>query len=176
LYELAFSGGSVAPLETQYQQAWNNASKRVSELTTERDRLVSSQITPLARTATTENVYTLASENKKLRDNQARLAQVERELAAAEDDKNLTLERLRQAQTDKETSAPGAIWNPTIARLLGNKNVQSGIRRGLEIERNDADAQGRPMNISEYAVVGTDPTTGDPIVSSVPNTRLFGGS
>jgi hypothetical protein len=42
----------------------------------------------------------------------------------------------------------------------------------MEIERDLSDAEGRPMNISEYAITGAD-ANGDPIVARVPNTRLL---
>jgi len=172
LYELAFQGGSVAPLETQYQNAWDKASKRVADLTKERDKLVAESITPRARMTTTEDVYTTGSEGAKLRDNQARMAKIDRELLAAQEDKEITLDHLRRAQADRESGAPGALWTPTIARLLSNPRIKTGIRRGIEIERDLADSEGRPMNLREYAVTGID-ENGDPIVSRVPNTRLL---
>lgn len=50
------------------------------------------------------------------------------------------------------TNVVGA--DPTMQRLLGNKDVQAGIPRGLRILQNEADANGTTFNPSDYGVTG----------------------
>lgn len=80
--------------------------------------------------------------------------------------------RLKQAQEDGTANAPGAVWSPRLQEFLDNPHVKKGLAEGWRRERDEALADGRPMNAREYAVVGTD-EAGDPIVGKVPNMRLL---
>lgn len=80
--------------------------------------------------------------------------------------------RLRRAQEDGTANAKGAVWSPELQILLDNPRLKAGLRKGWEIERDNANAEFRPIDAREYAIVGMD-ENGDPIVGSVPNMRLI---
>jgi len=66
----------------------------------------------------------------------------------------------------------GPIYNDHIARLTKNPRLRQGLRRGMETERNLADAEGRELDISDYAITGFN-KAGDPIMKPVPNTQML---
>jgi hypothetical protein len=68
--------------------------------------------------------------------------------------------------------AQGPVYDDHIAQLMENPNVKKGLRKGIDIERNLADAQNRKIDWSDYAVTGFD-SSGAPIVGKVPNMRVL---
>jgi hypothetical protein len=172
LYEKAFQGGSIAPLQKQFEDAFTESTKEVSDASTEVNRLLNRMTQLKGKAATTSDVYSAASNQQELRELQRQLDQAEAALNTAQGRKNSVLQVLRQAQADGSANAPGAIWSPRIQQFLDDPVTKPWIARGLKIQRLEALAKGEPFNPTEYAITGTD-EQGQPIVGKVPNMRLL---
>lgn len=68
--------------------------------------------------------------------------------------------------------AAGPIDSPRVQQFLGDPIIRSGIARGLEIQRLESLAAGRPFDPYDYAIMGFD-ASGAPILGPVPNMRLL---
>ncbi len=168
LYETAFEGGSIAPLEKQFEQAFADSSKEVSAASDAVNNILA-RITK----AKTAPPGTSPDGNKAVMNAlQEELDKAESTLNAAQENKGSVLETLRQAQKDGTSGVKGAVWNPRINQFLKDPITKGGIARGLEIQRLEALAENRPFNPLEYAIVGTD-EQGMPIIGKVPNMRLL---
>ncbi len=172
VYEEAFAGGSLAPLETQFQKEWTTAGQVAKNAEQNASRITGELNQALARQSQAGNVYSSSGANRAVKFAEDKVAEQRKIAEQARAAEQTAMGRLRQAQQDGTASAPGAVWSPVIQRLLGNPRVQQGIRHGMKIERDLADAEGRPMSLREYAIVGTD-QAGEPIVGAVPNMRLL---
>lgn len=166
IYEVANAGGSMAPLQTQYENAFNKsisaeraAQKKVADA--ERQILLlkaeQSQGKPVGN-----GIY----------DAQAEAMSAQKEVEAAQADKQLVLDHLRNAQADEANGVKGGIWSPWLSRFLNDPIGKQGLKEGLEVQRIEALKENRPFNPTEYAITGKD-ELGDPIVSRVPNMRLL---
>lgn len=96
---------------------------------------------------------------------QAKLAKL------AEDEAKLT-GILRESQDAAAKGQRGGVWSPRIQQFLDDPILKQGISRGLQVQRLEALAEGKPFNAADYAVTGTD-KAGEPIVGKVPNMRLL---
>lgn len=173
LFEKAYEGGSMAPLEAQFRNAFSDAVSAERAAAREFQQANTEVTAASARLSQAgDDVYRASGANQGMREAQARLAEARAKLMQATHDKNLVLESLRGAQEDIASGKKGAVWSPRIAEFLKNPRVQEGIRRGLRIERDEALAEGRPMLASDYAIIGTDPA-GEPVVGNVPTMRLL---
>ncbi len=172
VYAEAFAGGSIAPLEKQFQSAWNTASATAKAAEQNVARLENEMTAAAARQSQAGNVYASSGANRSAQFSQDKLAEQRVIASEAREAEESSRDLMRRAQADGTANAPGAIWSPVIQRLVSNPRVRTGINRGIKIERDLADAEGRPMRLSEYAVLGTD-AAGDPIVGAVPNMRLL---
>lgn len=169
----AMEGGSIAPLEKQFESHFKNAS--VAEADAAKKLTQAQNNMTLAKAGTHDagdNVYVASKALDQQRSAEAEMKSAQDNLKTAQESKQAILERLRAAQADRTAGAKGAVWNPRIQEFLDNPRIKQGIIRGLRIERDNALAEGRPMNPTEYAVVGTDPA-GEPIVGTVPNMKLL---
>jgi hypothetical protein len=173
LYEKAFAGGSVAPLETQFQQAFNDTGAQVAQAQKELAAAKSAQILAAAKqTQTTGDVYSTSAANREASSADALVQQAQQKLSQAQSAKQEALSRLQQAQEDGTANAPGAVWSPRIQQFLDDPIMKAGMARGIEIQRLEALAEGSPFNPTEYAITGQD-TQGNPIVGAVPNMRTL---
>lgn len=163
----AMKGGSLAPLEKQYENEFNAATQRVDASSKDVSQLLSEVNKLKEKTLTGYDTEA----PQKLRAAQFKLGQKEVELKQAHDDKEMVLEHLRSSQTDRLTGVPGVVWNPRIQRLIDNPRIQAGMAKGYQIERDLADADGRTFDPKEYAITGEQ--DGQPIASKVPNMRLL---
>ncbi|HEX2887184.1 hypothetical protein [Vineibacter terrae] len=59
-----------------------------------------------------------------------------------------------------------------IQSFLADPIVKEGLRRGIEIQRLEALAAGRPFNLKGFAISGFD-AAGNPVLSGTPNMRLL---
>jgi hypothetical protein len=171
LYERAFEGGSIAPLERQFEHSFDEASK--AEIAAGRD-IEHAQMkitTAKAKQTQASNVYSASAANQELRDAETELAKAQRAQVGAANNKIAVLDMLHQAQEDRTLDRPGAVWNPRIQQLMSNPDVRAGVPRGLRIIRNEADAAGARFDPTEYAITGE--KNGEPVVSKVPNMRLL---
>jgi hypothetical protein len=172
VYAEAFAGGSIAPLEKQFQNAWNTASAAAKAAEQAASRIENEMTAAAARQSQAGNVYATSGANKAAQFSRDNLAEQKAIASEARGTEEAARDLMRRAQADGTANAPGAIWSPVIQRLVTNPRVRTGINRGIKIERDLADAEGRPMRLSEYAVLGED-AAGDPIVGAMPNMKLL---
>jgi len=173
LFEKAYDGGSIAPLEQQFRTAWVDAGKAAADAqkaVSAAERRITQATAAQARAGNDVNL--LSGANAELKAAHAELEAADRASQEAEATKSQTFDMMRQAQDDIASNKPGAVWNPRIQQFLQNPRIQQGIKRGLVIERDNALAEGRPINPSEYAIVGTD-ANGEPLIGKVPTMRLL---
>lgn len=64
------------------------------------------------------------------------------------------------------------VYNDRIGGFLQEPEVQSGIKRGLQIQRLEARAKEKPFDPMDYGITGFN-DSGDPIISGTPNMRLL---
>jgi len=172
LYTKAFSGGSTAPLQSQLEGHFADA---VSAERAARDQIQqANQAMTIAKAkqSGTNNVYQM---NGALEAERAAQAQIDAATQAhdqASQNKEMVLDKLRQSQGDAANNVRGGVWSPRLQQFLNDPILKSGLGRGLELERLDALAAGKPFNPTEYGVTGT-AEDGSPIVSNVPNMRLL---
>lgn len=172
-YDKAFEGGSMAPLESQLDDAFGQSSKAVAEAQAELAAAQRGQT--LSRAAVNRagnNVYANASALPADRQAQSVITAAEQRLAEAQGSHSQVLEMLRRAQNDASANAPGATWSPRIQQFLDDPISKQGLGRGMEIQRLEALANGRQFNPTELAITGVD-EAGNPIVSGVPNMRTL---
>lgn len=172
-YDKAFEGGSMAPLESQLDDAFGQSSKAVAEAQAELAAARRGQT--LSRAAVNRagnNVYANASALPADRQAQSVITAAEQRLAEAQGSHSQVLEMLRRAQNDASANAPGATWSPRIQQFLDDPISKQGLGRGMEIQRLEALANGRQFNPTELAITGVD-EAGNPIVSGVPNMRTL---
>ncbi len=171
-YKPTFEGGSIAPLEKQFEkelgthsQAVQTAQKKVADAN---NRILQIE----ARKQTNSNIYAgnnLTAETRQAHD---ALQQAQKDLVQAQGKHGETLDILRQAQADKASGVKGAIWSPRIQEMLSDDVIQKGIKKGLWIAKKEALANGEKFNPTEYGITGMD-EHGEPIVSKVPNMRML---
>jgi hypothetical protein len=173
LYEKAFAGGSVAPLEHQFGAAFADSSSAVSQA---QRALIDAQNratqTAAGVSRAGDNVY---GANAALRADggaQDAITAAEQNLAAAQATHQGNLARLRQAQLDGSANKPGAVWSPRIQQFLDDPIAKTGLARGMEVQRLESLAAGKPFDPTELAITGAD-EAGNPIVGAVPNMRTL---
>lgn len=173
LYEKAFQGGSMAPLEKQFETTFSDATGAVSKAAQELQAAHQQQLIANAEVSKAgNNVYASSGALEAQRNAKTAVAQAQKNLEAATAQKESALERLRKAQEDGTANAPGAVWSPRIQQFLDDPITQAGLAKGAKLERLEALAEGRPFNPTEYAITGVD-DAGNPVVGSVPNMRTL---
>lgn len=173
LYEKAFAGGSTAPLQSQLTDQFNAASSKAASA--QRDVQAANSALTLARgkqTQTGGDVYSTSTANQENSEAEANAAQAQSALDQANQEKAAIQDRLQQAQADGTANAPGAVWSPRIQQFLDDPIAKAGIARGIELQRLDALAAGKPFNPTEYAITGQD-ADGNPTVGAVPTMRTL---
>lgn len=159
-YEQAFEGGSTAPLQDQLRNELQKATGAKGTL--------AKQIAQIEE----ENPGALAARGAAGAQTRARYMDLQSQLQQAEADRQATLAMFQKAQADATSGAPGAVWSPRIQQFLDDPIMKSGLNKGLQIQRIESVAEGKPFNPAEYAIVGTD-EAGQPVVGNVPNMRLL---
>lgn len=173
LYDEAFAGGSVAPLEDQFQNAFAASGSDVASAKKALNDAANSMTQSRARVSRSgDNVYANAQALPADRAAVEEYQKSQRKLTEAESVHAQNLERLRRAQEDGSANAPGAIWTPRIQNFLDDPIAQSGLRKGLEVQRLEALAEGSRFDPTELAITGMD-DVGNPVVASVPNMRTL---
>lgn len=173
LYDQAFAGGSMAPLEGQFQKEWQALGQQEADA---QKAIVSAKAAFTGQKGDQAtiggNVYADQATKGSAEAAQSKVAAAEKNLADIQAQKQAALERMQKAQADGTANAPGAVWNPRIEQFVNDPIMEQGLKRGLAIQRIESVAEGKPFNPSEYAIVGTD-ASGDPIVGTVPNMRTL---
>jgi len=173
LYDQAYEGGSIAPLQHQATKAFDKASK-ASKVATEELSHANQQLTAAQAklTQTGGNVYSENAARQEVRDAELAVRRAQRSLNQAEDQKSQVHSILSQAQEDASIGKPGAVWTPYIQTVLDDSIVRSGIKRGLESQRLEDLAARRQTDPTEYTIVGAD-EAGNPIVGKTPNMKTL---
>lgn len=172
LYEKALKGGSIAPLEKQFEKSFGEA---VSAERAAQGEVQNAQRTLLlnkAEGSQTSDVYSGAGITAEGREAQSALEAAQAKLAAAQEAKDAILGRLRQAQSDASSSAPGAVWSPRIQEFMDDPIMRQGLKEGVEVQRLESLAEGKKFDPRELAITGFS-DAGDPIVAAVPNMRTL---
>jgi hypothetical protein len=172
-YNKAYEGGSIAPLESQFESALNDASKKSADAQAAVTAARQNTLTAAADKARAgNNVYGANSALGQERNAQTALDSAQAAAKDAADNESTIQSKLRQAQSDRDNGVKGAVWSPRLQQFIDQPEVQTGIKRGLQLERLDAISEGKPFNPKEYAVTGMD-SDGNPQISGVPNMRLL---
>lgn len=172
LFEEAYKGGSVAPLEKQFEKTFQESAGKASDIQGEISKISPKVTMAQAKLSQAKDVYQQQAAKKGLEAVQKELSEKQAELSTAKTEEAQAHQMLQRAQADGTSGAPGAVWNPKIQRLLELPIVKKGINQGIKLEKQDAAAEFRPFNTKEYAIVGED-AAGDPVVGTVPNMRLL---
>jgi hypothetical protein len=172
LWDKAMEGGSIAPLESQFEDAFRGAAKEEADASKAFQQSYQKLTLARGKQSQAGNVYSTSAVNREVRDAQAQLRSAETALSRATADKGQITSRLRQAQSDRTAEAKGAVWSPRLQKYLDHPIFKEGLRKGQEIERLKAINEGRPFNPYEYAIVGEE-ADGTPKVGPVPNMKLL---
>lgn len=168
LYDKAFEGGSIAPLEKQFETSFDEASKAEKTAGEDLANAQTKLTTARARQSQAgDNVYAVSGANEDARAAEAAVAQAQKNVDAAAATKQQILEKLRQAQGGAASNAPGAVWNPRIQQFLDDPIMKRGLSRGVEIQRLEALAKGERFDPTELAI------TPEGEVTKVPNMRTL---
>ena len=173
LYEKAFAGGSTAPLQTQFEQQFGEA---VAQERAAQQALAEAEHNLTGAMGRTKlagpRAYSVAPAVENQREAQAAVEKAQAAVQQAQAGKEAILARLRQAQADGSANAPGAVWSQRLQQFLDDPIAKVGLHQGLEVQRLESLAQGKPFNPTEYGIVGTD-ESGAPLVGAVPNMRTL---
>jgi hypothetical protein len=87
---------------------------------------------------------------------------------------SLMAQRSREAAPlyDKAFATGTGVVDTRIETMMADPIMRQGLKQGLEIQRIEALAEGKPFNPSEYGVTGFN-EAGDPIIGTVPNFRTL---
>jgi hypothetical protein len=160
LYQQAFQGGSIAPLQDQLRTALTPATGAKGQ--------IAKQIAAIEQ----NSPGALISHGAAGADIRSNYMDLHQRLQQAEADRQSTLGMFQKASQDATTNAPGAVWSPRVQQFLDDPILRQGINKGLEIQRLESLADNKPFNPTEYGVTGTD-TNGAPVIGNVPNMRLL---
>lgn len=168
LWDKALQGGSIAPLEQQFQTEWAAAS-RAARAAEQEVEVANSQLNAaLAKQPVSRgNDYSDSAANSAVRAARARVNHAENAAATARADADEVRQMMQRAQADRANGTPGAVWNPRIQRMLERPKVKEGLRLGYEIQADEAAARGIRLNTTEFAM------TPDGDIISVPNMRTL---
>lgn len=173
LYTKAEEGGSIAPLEKQFEQenlvrgrAVNDAQQAVNDANNNMT-MAQAKLQSVG-----DNVYGQQNAREMVAAAQKQIDAAEARLTTATDAKDAVAARLAQAQEDRENGVKGGMWSPYLQRLMQNQKIRQGMARGYEIERDKSDAENTEFDPTELAVTGTD-AEGVPIVKGVPNMKVL---
>ena len=152
LYDKAFAGGSLAPLQEQFETAFSQSSAAEKQATNALQAARNDLTLVQSKHLPTTNVYASAAGQRAEQAAQQKVLQAQQDLARAASTKQQVLDKLRLAQDDIKNGTPGAVWNPRIQQFLDDPVMKRGMARGLEIQRLESLAAGKPFDPSELAL------------------------
>lgn len=86
---------------------------------------------------------------------------------------DLTMQRMRAAgPLYDEAFAQKGLYSDRLKQFMDDPITKAGLKRGLEVQRLEAVAQGKPFNPKDAAIVDFN-AAGDPIIGGVPNMRTY---
>ncbi len=157
-FKEAFAADSIAPFEDQLRTALTQATGAKGQ--------IAKQIADIEA----NNPGALASRGAAGKAVREKYMDLRQQLEQAEADRQATLQMFQKAKADGSANAPGATWSPRLQQFLDHSEVQSGLKAGLKLEKQDAISEGRPFKESDYSIVGKD-ENGDPIIGAVPTMK-----
>jgi hypothetical protein len=176
LYAEAMNPNILSPMEDQFKPAFEQVSqaKKAAAAALDNAKNTLTQAVDKLNTRVSTSVSNMGANDAAMREVSAAKAGVDSAQAALKDVEARHAEILTRLQQAVAADASGVrgIWSPHIAVLLKNSNVLEGVKQGLEIMKNESDAQYIPFKPMDYAVTGVD-EKGDPIISGTPNMRLL---
>ena len=177
LFAEAFKPTSTAPLKDQYENAnkaagleLRNAQNAVSDAENSHTQL-------LAKANDQTSVYDINPDQ--ISQSEKAIEEANKNLELAQVQKDQIAKDLRGVQEDILSGKQGAAYTPQISILMNNPKVRKGISQGIAVMRDEADANGVPLNLTDLGVKLD--KTGNPIldvngdvqVIGVPKTRLL---
>lgn len=159
LWDKAMEGGNIAPLEKQFQNEFNEAGARVIQIGEQVKSKQREMLQWVAREHQMgDNVYGVNSAREEQTRIKDELRPLQEQLKNAMTEKAQAELKMRIAQDHAEMQRlgkiRGAVWSPKLQRVFQNPEVRRGLSLAARIERNEADADNRPFNLSDYAIVG----------------------
>ena len=171
-YAQAFKPGSIAPLKTQFEKSFNEVSRARKEAQQQLNQAKQSVTLAAAKVSRAGNdVSSNSAALRELRNAQANAEDAHAKIQSLDEQHGNIVTLLRSAQQAETSGERGGVWSPHISRMLTNPRLQEGIRRGMRIQRDEADAQNIPFDPTEYAVKYD--AKGEPIIFKTPNMRLL---
>lgn len=171
VFEEAMRGEGIPPLEKQYANSFKSSAEKVAQHSDDVNKLLDKVNELKTRLATNKDVEVGMQTAHELKQAEGELTVKEIELKQANAEKESVLEHMRTAQQNRIGAPPNAVWSPVIQRLTQNPIVKNGLNKGMEIERNLADAEGRTFDPKEYAVIKN--PKGEFEIAKVPNMRVL---
>ena len=177
LFEEAFKPTSTAPLKDQYENANNAAGAALKKAQEEVANAENAHTQLLAKANDQTSVYGVNP--GQIRQSEKTIEDANKSLELAQAQKSQVLQDLRGVQEDILSGKQGAAYTPQISILLKNPKVKQGISRGIAVMRDEADAKGIPLDLTDLGVKmdrAGDPildANGDVQVIGVPKTRLL---
>lgn len=177
LFTEAFKPTSTAPLKDQYENA-NRASglalRKAQDAVSDAEN---SHTQLLAKANDQTSVYGINP--GQIRQSEKAIEEANKNLELAQVQKDQIAKDLRGVQEDILSGKQGAAYTPQISILINNPKVKKGISQGIAVMRDEADAKGVPLNLTDLGVKLD--KTGNPIldvngdvqVIGVPKTRLL---
>jgi hypothetical protein len=172
LYEKAFKPGSMASIKEQFAESFNQVSRAKKEAIKDWNAAKQNITATAARMLQTGR--DIEANRQAMREmNAAKDAAQEAygRVQAADEEHADILRQLKEAQSAESRGKGAGVYSPYIARLLKNPRVQEGVRKGLEIQRNEADAANIRFDPTDYAVKYD--AEGNPQLFKTPNMRLL---
>ncbi len=157
LYKAAQAADSTAPFESQYRQALVEATGAKGQ--------IAKQIKKIEQ----ESSGALAARGAAGAETRAKYMELQEALKESEQARQKATEVFQKAKADGTANVPGATWSPRLQEFLDNPEIQSGLKSGLKLEKQDAITEGRPFKDKDYSIVGYNGD--DPIVGAVPTMK-----
>lgn len=173
LYEEAMKPGSTAPLQNQFNAEFGRIQTERSAAQKELAAAERQQTGTAAKQSQVGNVGDLQVRGTDARAaDQGAVQAAQAKLSALDAQEAKTTEVLRESQRAAAAGERGGIWSPRIQQFIEDPIIKQGIGRGLEIQRIESLAEGKPFSATDYGVTGT-AQDGSPIIAKVPNMRLL---
>lgn len=177
LFTEAFKPTSTAPLKDQYENANKAAGLALRKAQNAVSDAENSHTQLLAKANDQTSVYGINP--GQIRQSEKAIEEANKSLELAQVQKDQIAKDLRGVQEDILSGKQGAAYTPQISILINNPKVRKGISQGIAVMRDEADAKGVPLNLTDLGVKLD--KTGNPIldvngdvqVIGVPKTRLL---
>lgn len=173
LYEEAMKPGSTAPLQDQFNAEFG----RIQSERSVASKALADAERGVTGTAARQSLTGMFGD-RAMRGAESRAGAQEAVTAARakltqlDQDEAKVTEVLRESQRAGAAGERGGVWSPRIQQFLDDPIVKQGINKGLQVQRLESLAAGKPFNARDYAVTGVG-QDGEPVVAKVPNMRLL---